>query len=85
MTNDVLREFLESRRSRMLAFTRALVEAESPSGDVEGSRAVVDLLVEAARKIEGVTSIERIESPGYGEHLRICAFGDAREAPAASC
>jgi glutamate carboxypeptidase len=62
----------------MLALTRALVEMESPSGDVDGSRAVVELLIEAARKIEGVTSIERIESPGYGEHLRVCAFGDAR-------
>jgi glutamate carboxypeptidase len=74
-------EFLEARRSGMLALTRALVEAESPSGDVEGSRAVVELLVEAARKIEGVTSIERIESPGYGEHLRVRAFGDARGEP----
>jgi glutamate carboxypeptidase len=72
-------EFLEARRSGMLALTRALVEAESPSGDVEGSRAVVELLVEATRKIQGVTSIERIESPGYGEHLRVRAFNDARE------
>lgn len=72
-------EFLESRRSVMLEVTRALIEAESPSGDVEGSRAVVGLLVDAARKIEGVTSIERIESPGYGEHLRVCAFGDTRD------
>jgi glutamate carboxypeptidase len=63
----------------MLEVTRALIEAESPSGDVEGSRAVVGLLVDAARKIEGVTSIERIESPGYGEHLRVCAFGDTRD------
>ncbi len=70
-------EFLEARRSRMLALTRALVETESPSGDVEGSRAVVELLMEAARQIEGVTSVKRIESPDYGEHLRVCAFGDA--------
>lgn len=75
---DVL-GFLESRRSEMLSLTRALVEAESPSGDVEGSRAVVGLLADAARKIEGVTSIERIESPGYGEHLRVCAFNDAHD------
>lgn len=74
----VVLEFLEARRDEMLALTRALVEAESPSGDVDGSRAVVGLLEETARKIEGVTSIERIESPGYGEHLRVCAFGDAR-------
>ncbi|HEV7374691.1 MAG TPA: M20 family metallopeptidase [Pyrinomonadaceae bacterium] len=74
-----VREHLESRRGEMLALTRSLVETESPSGDLEGSRAVVSLLAEAARKIDGVTSIERIESPDYGEHLRVRAFGDARE------
>jgi glutamate carboxypeptidase len=74
-----MREHLESRQAEMLALTRSLVETESPSGDLEGSRAVVSLLAEAARKIDGVTSIERIESPDYGEHLRVRAFGDARE------
>lgn len=58
--------------------TRALVETESPSGDLEGSRAVVDLLVEAARALEVVTAVERIESPGYGEHLRVRAFADGK-------
>jgi len=77
-TDDVL-VFLESRRSKVLALTRALVEEESPSGDVEGSRAVVELLVEAARKIEGVTSVERIASPGYGEHVRIRAGDGAQD------
>ncbi len=67
---------LESRRGETLALVRALVEAESPSGDVEGSRAVVGLLAEAAREVEGVNSIERVESPEYGEHLRVSAFGD---------
>jgi glutamate carboxypeptidase len=74
-----MREHLESRQAEMLALTRSLVETESPSGDLEGSSAVVSLLAEAARKIDGVTSIERIESPDYGEHLRVRAFGDARE------
>ena len=70
-------EFLSARQDEMLALTRALVETESPSGDLEGSRAVVGLLAEAAQRIEGITSVERIESPGYGEHLRIRAFGDS--------
>jgi glutamate carboxypeptidase len=72
-----LLKFLEARRGETLQLTRALVEKESPSGDVEGSRAVVGLLLEAARKISGVTSAERIVSPGYGEHLRLRAFNDA--------
>ncbi len=63
----------------MLSLTRALVETESPSGDVEGSRAAVSLLVEAARGINGIASVERIESPGYGEHLRISAFDQTDE------
>lgn len=72
-------EHLESRQAEMLALTRALVESESPSGDLEGSRAVVGVLAEAARKTLGVNAVERIESKDYGEHLRIAAFGDSRE------
>jgi glutamate carboxypeptidase len=36
-------------------------------------------LEEAALKIDCVTSVERIESRDYGEHLRVSAFADARE------
>jgi glutamate carboxypeptidase len=75
---QALLKFLEARRDETLRLTRALVETESPSGDVEGSRAVVRLLAEAARKINGITSIETIESPDYGEHLRVRAFDDAQ-------
>lgn len=71
------REELRARRSEMLMLTRALVEAESPSGDEEGSRAVVGLLSEAARAIEGVASVELIESKAYGVHLRVRVFSDA--------
>ncbi len=63
----------------MLSLTRALVEAESPSGDVEGSREAVSLLAAAAKEIDGIKSVERIESPGYGEHLRIRAFDQSKE------
>ncbi|HEY0406484.1 MAG TPA: M20 family metallopeptidase [Pyrinomonadaceae bacterium] len=77
-----LQTFLRERQSEMLALTRSLVEIESPSGDVEGSRAVADLLANAARSIAGVSSVEFIESPGYGAHLRLRAFTDAPEAAA---
>jgi glutamate carboxypeptidase len=72
-------EYLKSRQDEMLALTRALVETESPSGDLAGSRAVVQLLAEAARKIVGVSSVESIESQDYGEHLLVRAFADAPE------
>ena len=70
-TARALSEFFESRRSDILKLTRALVETESPSGDLEGSRAVTRLLADAARAIDRVSAVERIESPGYGEHLRV--------------
>ncbi|MFN2453605.1 MAG: M20 family metallopeptidase [Pyrinomonadaceae bacterium] len=74
-----LREYAESRVVETLKLTRALVETESPSGDEAGSRAVVSLLADAARAIDANASIERIESAGYGEHLRVRFFEDAPE------
>jgi glutamate carboxypeptidase len=61
---------------------RAVVEAESPSGDEPGSREVVSLLTAAARSITGV-SVERIPVPGYGEHLLMRAFHES-ESPGGS-
>jgi glutamate carboxypeptidase len=66
---------LASRQDEILGSICRLVETESPSGDVEGSRAVVDLLVETARTIPPISSVERIPAPGYGEHLLVQAFG----------
>jgi glutamate carboxypeptidase len=62
----------------MLALTRALVETESPSGNEAGSKAVVSLLAAAARNISAVTTIDRIPSENYGEHLRITAHANSR-------
>ena len=78
-TATSVREYLSERKSEILAFIRALVEIESPSGDETASRAVVDLLASAARDIACIDSIERIPCPGYGEHSLIRAFGDARD------
>ncbi len=78
----LLRDYFEKRRTDLLGMTRSLVEQESPSGDIEGSRAVVDLLAEAARGIEGVDEVERLAVAGCGEHLRVRAFGsDTESAP----
>ncbi len=68
-----LNDYFAGRREALVAFTRALVEAESPSGDEAGSKAVVSLLVAAAQAIGGVTKIERVASENYGEHLRLRA------------
>ncbi|MCA1626849.1 MAG: hypothetical protein LC742_02650, partial [Acidobacteria bacterium] len=55
-----LREYFESRQDKLLKAIREVVESESPSGDVEGSRQVVDLLADVARLIDGVRDVERI-------------------------
>lgn len=65
---------LQSRQPEIEKFMQALVETESPSGDEEGSRAVVDLLVQAAGKLECVNDVDRVGVPGFGQHLVIRAF-----------
>ena len=76
----LLRHF-EGRRSEVLSLTRALCEVESPSGDGEGSRAVVGLIADAASSIGGVESVERVAAPdGYGEHLLVHAFEKGKDA-----
>ena len=65
---------LQARQAEVEAFIQSLVEVESPSGDVEGSRAVVDLLVHAAGKLGCVDAIERVDVPDFGQHLVIKAF-----------
>ncbi|HKO44631.1 MAG TPA: M20 family metallopeptidase [Pyrinomonadaceae bacterium] len=74
-----LHNYFLARQDKIVQLTRALVEIESPSGDEEGSRAAVSVLVAEAQAIEGLR-IERIAAPNYGEHLRITAFEDAPEA-----
>ena len=76
-----LSDYFLSRHDAIVAFARALVETESPSGDELGSKAVVSLLAAAAAGISRVTTNERVASENYGEHLRVTAFGDPREKP----
>src|SRR5678816_1856826 len=65
---------LHERQAEVEAFIQSLVEVESPSGDMEGSRAVVDLLVQAASGLSCVDAIERVDVPDFGQHLVIKAF-----------
>jgi glutamate carboxypeptidase len=73
LARDVHDRFRD-RQPQILSLIRALVEAESPSGDEAGSRAVVDLLVKAAETARCVNSIDRVEVPNFGQHLIIRAF-----------
>src|ERR1044072_1639722 len=77
MTDSVARRSfaaLDERQTEVEAFIKALVEVESPSGDMEGSRGVVDLLVDAASRLECVDAIERVDVPDFGQLLVIKAF-----------
>src|ERR1044071_5083990 len=65
---------LQTRQAEVEAFIQSLVEIESPSGDMEGSRAVVELLVQAASKLSCVDAVERVDVPDFGQHLVIRAF-----------
>ncbi|MBC7931906.1 MAG: M20 family metallopeptidase [Rubrivivax sp.] len=72
-----LLRYFESRRAEILSLTRALCEIESPSGDGEGSSAVVSLLAEATTAMHLEAVAERIPAPNdYGEHLRLRAFAE---------
>lgn len=70
-----LQQRFHEKEAEIFSLTRALVETESPSGDESGSRAVVDLLARAAAEARCVTAIQRVEAPGFGQHLVIRAFG----------
>ena len=70
------RAFFAQRQNEILKVIRRLVECESPSGDAEGSSAVVQLLTEIGRNIPAIDSVERIPSQGYGEHLLVRAFSE---------
>ena len=77
MSGPVAREILaalQRRQAEVEAFIQSLVEVESPSGDMEGSRGVVDLLAQAAGELSCVDAIERVDVPDFGQHLVIRAF-----------
>ncbi|MGH9967437.1 MAG: M20 family metallopeptidase [Pyrinomonadaceae bacterium] len=74
-----IQDRFRNREAEIVSLTRALVEAESPSGDEPGSRAVVELLARAAGEAGCVADIERVDVAGFGQHLVIRAFPDQSE------
>jgi glutamate carboxypeptidase len=82
ISTDLVRDLQDRFRERqpqIVSLIRALVETESPSGDVAGSRAVVNLLADAAASARCVSSIDRVDVPDFGEHLVIRAFQERAE------
>jgi glutamate carboxypeptidase len=81
MNQEKLLEFFRNRQENILHSIFDFVEIESPSFDVEGSRAAVDYLVGEAENINCVSNIERVFSESCGEHLVIRAFENVGEKP----
>ena len=79
LANQIFESFA-SRQSEIESFIRALVEVESPSGDLDGSRAVVELLARTAAGLPCVDEVERVIVPDFGQHLVIKAFTQQSEA-----
>ena len=73
LATQILKRF-ETKQSDIESFIRALVEVESPSGDMNGSRAVVDLLANTAGSLACVDDVKRIDVPDFGQHLVVKAF-----------
>ena len=71
-----IQQTFHERQAEIVSLIRRLVEAESPSGDVSGNKAVVEILADAAAEARCVTGIERIDAPGVGQHLIIRGFRD---------
>lgn len=79
MTPNELLAHFESRRPAIIEAIRDIVEIESPSHDVERSRAVADWVESQFRSTGIDLTIERIFAEGDGEHLIVRAFpGDAK-------
>ncbi|HKS11271.1 MAG TPA: M20 family metallopeptidase [Pyrinomonadaceae bacterium] len=79
LADQILERFRE-RQNDIESFIRALVEIESPSGDVEGSREIVAALSRAAESVSVVNAIEPVEVSNFGQHLVIRAFQEQSEA-----
>ena len=73
---QLFRNYFAQRHDEMLRQIRALVEIESPSGDVAGSGCVVAQIAEMAWDLPFPCTVERLDAPDYGQHIRVRAFGD---------
>lgn len=74
-----LHDYFNDRQPEIESFIRELVSIESPSGDVDGSRAVVDLLANAAKKLRCVGEVEKIDVNDFGQHLVVRAFQNRQD------
>ncbi len=76
MKSAQILQYFHDGQAKALEAIHEIVELESPSFDIEGSRAVAAWIEYKAREISLDLEIERIAAEGVGEHLLIRAFPD---------
>lgn len=74
MTPFEILQYFRERQPAMVDSIREIVEIESPSYDVEGSREVAAWVEAAARSIPLDLEIEKVPAENYGEHILVRAF-----------
>jgi glutamate carboxypeptidase len=75
----MLLDYFQNRQPQILNLIREIVEIESPSLDLCGSRAVVDWIAAQVQNISLDAKIERVFTDKYGEHLIVRAFSSAEK------
>ncbi len=71
-------DHFKSRQESIIGSIREIVDIESPSGDADRSKEVMQWVADQALKTGLDLEIEKVPADGYGEHLVIRAFsGDA--------
>ena len=79
MTPAEVHEYFQTRHGDIIKSIREIVDQESPSHDVEQSRAVVSIVERAASSINLDLHVEKIDAEGFGRHLLIKAFPSAEK------
>ncbi len=69
-----LLDYFQAKRASILDSIYKIVEIESPSRNLTGSRAVVGFIEQQAQTFSSNFEIEKIYAEDYGEHLIIRAF-----------
>lgn len=69
-----LLDYFHSKQAGILESIHKIVEIESPSNNVAGSRAVIDFLISEIENVALDLQIERSAATNVGEHLIIRAF-----------
>ena len=77
-SNDLLNHFQEIQKATIDSIYE-VVEIESPSYDLDGSKSVVDWIEKYTNKVLPHAKTERIFKKDYGEHLIIRAFENVND------